>query len=393
MPDKKLPVPQIILIGNYPPDKQESMERFAQMLHQGFQKAGYSTIIWRPKAFFASRAKSTVQGFGKWLGYLDKWILFPLILRWRFLFGNYKANNTRVHICDHSNAMYLNHVPSEHAGITCHDVLAIRGAFGFADAYCPASSFGKILQQWILGNLVTAKRLACVSQFTLNQLIGLADTLHPRAAKTGWQVIHNAFNAPFNRIDSERALDVVRSLGYDADMPFLLHVGSNLERKNRRILLDIVKHLGDGWRGNICFAGQALTNDFLDHAASLGLRDRVYSIVKPNHEGLVALYNTCDAFIFPSFSEGFGWPVIEAQACGAPVVASNIAPMPEIGGSGALYADPYRPEEFAGQLTSLASPETRAAIINSGYENIKRFEPDLMMDAYLAMYGLKRLTV
>src|SRR5687767_14147825 len=95
---------KIILIGNYPPDKQESMERFAQMLIQGFNNKGFETELWRPKVFFGSYVKSTKEGFGKWVGYFDKWILFPLILLWRVNTQRSRYANVIFHICDHSNS-------------------------------------------------------------------------------------------------------------------------------------------------------------------------------------------------------------------------------------------------------------------------------------------------
>ncbi len=66
----------IILIGNYAPDKQQSMERFAQMLANGFSKEGHHATIWRPVVLLGKLFKSTTTGPGKWMGYIDKWILF-----------------------------------------------------------------------------------------------------------------------------------------------------------------------------------------------------------------------------------------------------------------------------------------------------------------------------
>ncbi len=146
---------QIILIGNYRPDNQESMERFAQMLSVGFEKAGLETKIWRPPVVFGTIAKPN-RGLGKWIGYIDKWILFPIILFWRFEKVNSAMHRLDFIVCDHSNAPYMKVLTNERTVITCHDALAIRGAFGHADAYCPASPAGVILQKWILRRLQMA---------------------------------------------------------------------------------------------------------------------------------------------------------------------------------------------------------------------------------------------
>lgn len=367
---------RIVLIGNYPPDRQQSMERFARMLEAGFKEAGHEVEVWRPCVWFGRVARSTSSGFGKWLGYVDKWLVFPLVLRWRRV----TAGQSIYHVCDHSNAPYLAHLPPARTSITCHDVLAIRGALGHADAFCPASRFGKILQAWILGNLAKATRLAAVSEFTLNQLKELAPKQSQRA---DWRVIHNAYNGNFSPMDRDGAVKHLEKVGLRGDTPFLLHVGSDLPRKNRSLLLKMAAALGEGWAGSLCFAGRPMNPIMKREAAGLGLTDRIIEVVGPEHETLVALYSRCEAFVFPSYSEGFGWPVIEAQACGAPVLASENAPMPEVSGGAAIHLAPDDAQGFADGLLKLGDPSVRSELIQAGFENAKRFTPQRMIDAYL----------
>src|SRR4051794_37549833 len=114
---------KIILIGNYPADKLESMDRFAEMLKVEFKKAGIKTEIWYPRVFFGKFSRSTIQGLGKWLGYIDKWIINPFILR-SFVRKTIATNEiSYFHVCDHSNAFYLKFLPEKFSGITCHDVI------------------------------------------------------------------------------------------------------------------------------------------------------------------------------------------------------------------------------------------------------------------------------
>jgi len=367
---------RIILISNYPPDQQQSMERFAWMLESAFMKEGHQVEIWRPCPLFGCLAQTTTSGLGKWLGYLDKWLLFPLVLRWRRL----RAGAAAFHVCDHSNAPYLAHLPRQRTSITCHDVLAIRGAFGHADAFCEASRFGKILQRWILGNLAQATRLASVSELTLKQLHELST---PRSHGAEWRVIHNAFNDEFFPMPPEAASAHLTAAGIQPDLSYLLHVGSDLPRKNRGLLLKMVAELGDRWQGKICFAGQAMDAALKAEAGALGLLDRIIEVTRPDHKTLVALYSRCEAFVFPSYSEGFGWPVIEAQACGAPVLASSVEPMPEISGGAAIHAGPDDAGAFADAFLTVRDPSVRAGLIQAGFENAKRFTPRKMTAAYL----------
>ena len=367
---------KIVLIGNYPPDGQQSMERFAMMLESGFLNAGNDVAIWRPSVIAGRLGGSPRAGLGKWLGYVDKWIVFPLILRWRAL----STKATRFHICDHSNAPYLGHLPPERTSITCHDVLAIRGALGHADAHCQSSRFGLILQKWILGHLAEASKLASVSELTLKQLEELTPEQQSGSQRI---VINNAFNESFQPMPTRDSAPLLGKYGLDEGIPFILHVGSDLPRKNRKMLLNMVDKLGGNWSGKICFAGQAMDSELSLIAESLGLKERIVEVESPDHRTLVALYSTCLAFVFPSYSEGFGWPVIEAQACGVPIIASNVEPMPEVSGGAAIHVDPDDTEGFAAALLKIASAETRSSLVQLGLENSIRFTPEKMINSYL----------
>lgn len=375
----------IILIGNYAPDKQQSMERFAQMLANGFSKEGHHATIWRPVVFLGKLFKSTTTGVGKWMGYIDKWILFPFILHWRLLHKKYRLGNVHFHVCDHSNSYYLKQLPVDRTVITCHDVLAIRGALGHEDAGVSASGTGKILQHWILNNLTDAHKLAAVSYTTYQQLCALYNK-HPKSHAKNWRVVYNAFNADFRPVSKEEAGSLLNKSGIDNATPYLLHVGSGLRRKNRKLLIDMLVILSNKWSGNICFAGEALEEDLTVYIGKLGLKNRVISVVNPDHTTLVALYSTCTAFVFPSLSEGFGWPVIEAQACGAPVIASSFNPLPEVSGGAALHVNPAKPADFANAFLSLQNSTTRSELISKGFENAKRFNVSIMTRAYLELH-------
>lgn len=379
---------RIIFIGNYIPDRQESMLRFTQFLCRGFKDSGYTCEIWYPTIFAGRLFKTTSSGVAKWFGYIDKWILFPIILFWRLRDKKLHNSETRFHICDHSNAPYLKYFPRERTAITCHDVLAIRGALGFKDAYCPATITGKILQKWILNNLGKATYLGAASNLTLSQLKELAPD-QPKV-KRDWRIIPLGFNADFKPMLPPKRDELLRSVKLDPHTPFILHVGSDQLRKNRKMLIDMTSVLGNKWNGVICYAGQAVSEELFSHAESLNVSHRVVSVVNPDHETLVALYSACYAFIWPSFSEGFGWPLIEAQACGAPVISSNYDPMPEVSNGTALHVDPTKPKEFADAFLKLGDNGVRDELIRRGFENCTRFKPENMINGYLSLHGLTR---
>ena len=89
---------------------------------------------------------------------------------------------------------------------------------------------------------------------------------------------------------------------------------------------------------------------------------------------LAKVYNLATCFIYPSFYEGFGIPSLEAQACGTPVIVSNIASLPEVCGDSALYCNPYDINDIKEKIELLIENENlRQELIQKGFENIKRF--------------------
>lgn len=362
------------------------MIRFTNLLANGLMSRGLTVEILTPQPILLGKTANPGSGVSKWLAYVDKWILFPfalkrVILKRRHEFGD----SVRYHVCDHSNSPYLAHLPKDRAGITCHDVLAIRGALGYPEAYCAASRTGVFLQRWILKHLRRAQHIACVSKLTLRHLCEIAGENNSRP---GWMVVHNSINAKFEKIESREAVQILEQNGVSIPQPFLLHVGSNLPRKNRRMLLQMTKQGNQPWPGHLCFAGEPADRLLCEEARALGILDRVHSVSKPDHKSLCALYSLAHALVFPSLSEGFGWPLIEAQACGTPVIASNLEPLLEVSGGTALHADPHDPQSFAAALLKLNDATVRKSLIEQGLKNVSRFNVAPMIEKYLALHEL-----
>ena len=95
----------------------------------------------------------------------------------------------------------------------------------------------------------------------------------------------------------------------------------------------------------------------------------------------------CDMVIFVSLIEGFGLPIIEAQATGRPVVTSNISAMPETAGDGACLVDPYNIKDIRkGVLKVINDTDYRNSLINHGIKNVNRFLPEVIAAYYLTLY-------
>jgi glycosyltransferase involved in cell wall biosynthesis len=280
--------------------------------------------------------------------------------------------------------MFSSRVYGKPVVVTCHDMLAVRGALGEIPEMRPSFA-GRLLQRWIRQGIACSSQVACVSEFTR------ADARRILGSDHNLCKILNGLNYPFHPLD---AGEIVRRLARfpELERPFILHVGSNHARKNRRAVLRIfalaARRVEPGLKLGLVFAGEPLDGELESLAQELGVRDRVIQVIGPSVEVIEALYSRALALLFPSLYEGFGWPPIEAQATGCPVVASNIPPLAEILGDSAAI---FPVEDEAGMAESIINlagqPELREGMRLRGVENVRsRFQTARMMDDYIALY-------
>ena len=339
-------VMKILLIGNYAPDAQESMLRYGSLLEQGLREAGHDPTLISPRQHFASAGP---QGLGKWIGYIDKYVLAPSQLHAA------ARGFDAVHICDHSNAVYA----PQHSDIpwtsNCHDLLAVRGALG-EDTDCPASTTGKLLQAAILRGLQRTAGIACISEATLRDFKRLSPQYQGPV-----NCVPLPLNFPYH--PDVAAVPAVQQ-------PYVLLVGSNHRRKNRETAIRAMAAIADRWPGTMVFAGQALSDGQRALIEQLGLTQRVHEILQPSNRDLQQLYSHATALVFPSRFEGFGWPIIEAQACGCPVICSQREPHPEVSGGCAMFCDADDSTAFGNAIITLSSASAaRDALIAGGLRN------------------------
>ena len=358
------------MIGNYSADQQQSMTRFAELLACVYEPHARVSLV-RPSVLL-NRIPGLPRIARKYIGYIDKLLIFPLLLFFRARCVDL------VHIADHGNAFYSFFCPRQSCVVTCHDLLAVRGAMGDTSLFCPPSPIGIWLQRLILAGLRRSAGVAFVSQATYSDFqryVGITSQQH-------YAVIHNSLNAPFSPDASEFHLspDDQRRL---PTSPYLLMVGSAHPRKNRVLALRVLQQLGPTSPYRLVFAGAPLAQDEQAFIASHHLTCVVVSIVRPSHALLNHLYASAHALLFPSHGEGFGWPLIEAQACGCPVIASTTTSIPEVAGSAALYAGPNDVSTFTSHVLALEDPALRGRLIRKGVANLRRFDPEVISRQYL----------
>jgi glycosyltransferase involved in cell wall biosynthesis len=373
---------KVLLIGNYAPDRQQSMLRFEAMLHRELSRRGAEvrTIRSEPAPALSLLDRIGPNAIRKWRGYFDKYLLFPRhlteVLR--------KIDpSTVIHVVDHSNSVYLSAHQNVPWIVTCHDLLAVRGALG-EEPSCPATAFGRQLQRRIVRGLERAFGIAAVSDATLRDV----ERLVAAPASQRRRTIPLGFGYPYRRQDTASALRALTRLdSVPWHRPFLLHVGSNLARKNKPAIIRILRRIADRWPGNLVFCGAPLTPELARLAENADISHRVFSVVDLSEAELESVYSLAHALVYPSICEGFGWPVIEAQACGCPVICSDRTSLPEVAGEGALVFALADELGMADAIVSMENSETRQALLGRAERNVRRFSAGRMIDEYCELYS------
>lgn len=167
---------------------------------------------------------------------------------------------------------------------------------------------------------------------------------------------------------------------------FLLYVGTIEERKN---LLTIVKALQLVKDIPLVVVGKKKKyfKEIMEYIRENKLKNRVLFLKGVSSVDLPIIYRLAQVFIFPSISEGFGIPIIEALTSKIPVITTKGGCFPEAGGENSIYIDPKNENELAEKINFLLSSEiTRKQVVEAGFEYAKRFHPSTITQQLMALY-------
>lgn len=372
---------KVLLVTNYGPDRQESMLRFGRMLAEGLPSLGIESIVISPPARLTKLiSRYRYAGWPKYLGYIDKFFLFPHFLR-------QEINRHRpdvVHIIDHANSVYAQAAGRRPVLATCHDMMQIRAARG----EIPEQSLGwtgRLFQRWILRNISRVRNLVYVSRKTGDDLHRLISRDRDRT-----HLIHVGLNYPYAKVPATAAHQQLAVLAGNTELEnvggFYLNVGGGQWYKNRPGLLRIFAELRRQQTPSplLVMIGKPLSTSDASLAGLLGVTPFIRHFSNVTNQDLAAFYSVARGLIFPSWDEGFGWPIAEAQACGCPVFTSNREPMTEVGGHAAIYFDPANPVEAAARIIGARNEE--AALRARGLIRAERWTARRMLDDYASLY-------
>jgi glycosyltransferase involved in cell wall biosynthesis len=215
-----------------------------------------------------------------------------------------------------------------------------------------------------------ADKIIAISQFTKEDIIKRFAT---RPHKV--EVVYLAVDKHFKKI-KDKSLIAYYLKKYNIKRPFLFYSGSISPRKNLLRVLKAFNQIKDEMKHDLVITGDSIwgENEIQKYINGNQLRQRVKILGYVPEEDLIALYSAADLFIYLSLYEGFGLPILEAQACGCPVLTSDITSCPEVAGDGAHLVDPYSVEEIKDGIEQiLMNDEYRQALIKKGNKNVKKF--------------------
>jgi glycosyltransferase involved in cell wall biosynthesis len=186
---------------------------------------------------------------------------------------------------------------------------------------------------------------------------GVSDDFHPRRDPAAFNELRRRIGLP--------------------EGPFVLFVGGADPRKNHRVLVQAFARRGDELKNiSLVLVGDTVHRfgKMAETIVQCGLKGWAACPGRLSIKDIVLLYSHAETFVFPSLYEGFGMPVIEAMACGAPVITSNRASLPEVAGDAAVLVDPDNAEAVGDALvTLLRDASLRESLREKGFARAKQF--------------------
>src|SRR3989344_995090 len=362
---------RVVLFKPYREEQWVSSEVFAKSLASVLVSISsfLQVRVLSPGERFFSKA---LRGFK--LRFLVRYFLYPLLAFFR--------QDEINHILDSSYAHAALFLDPQRTIITCHDVIPLR-LFRIRRP---------TWKEWVrlkfyrlsLQFLSRVQAVVAVSESTKRDLVELLGI-----PTRNIRVIHQGVGGEFRPIRDRRILDLVRKK-YELPSRFILHVGHNYYYKNVELLLRLVHELRNREEtADVYFVkvGPEFSFEQREQIKKLGIADRIVRLSRVPTSDLVVLYNLASLLVQPSLFEGFSLTILEAMACGCPVVASRIPTFQELY-RGAIHMAPLQPEkDFLAAVSGLVKDnKRRLSLVGHGKLRAARFTWKRAARAYLSLY-------
>ena len=278
-----------------------------------------------------SIAKTALHHGGCWFGVTELQAKYP---------------DAVLHLVDGSHGYLVNRLPKQRLVVTVHDVIPALQSNLFFPVPRPNFAARRIIQSSIRG-IGRAHQRVFVSSCSrqdyqkISGFFSIQDRIIYPPLKT-------VFASSLSNLRRWELLDQRPS-----STPYVFHLGNNAFYKNRIGVIDIFAMLAQRIPHDLVLAGPPVPPQIRKRLQELGIADRVNFFENPGDEEIKQLYLHASVFIFPSLYEGFGWPPLEAMACGCPVVCSDAGSLAEVVGDAAILCSQGDLREFAVQVENV----------------------------------------
>jgi glycosyltransferase involved in cell wall biosynthesis len=323
--------PRVAVISDFIEEGWPSMDLVAEMLsdHLAREHAKcFDVELVRPRFIWPSSLRSIANKHSLAAAKLfNRFAVYP---RW---IARNRSRFDIFHIVDHSYSHLIHHLPANRCVVTCHDLDTFRCLLE-PDIEHRSWAF-RAMTRRIFGGFRQAARVNCVSSATRDDIVRHAVIPIKRL-----EVVPNGVHPIFTHVaDPDADAEICRLLGRRSIGSIeILHVGSTQPRKRIDLLLRMFAAVrADFPDARLIRVGGGLTKQNQALAEQLGVSDAITILPFLERRVLAATYRRADVLVLPSEAEGFGLPIIEALACGVPVIASDLPVLREVGGDAVRY--------------------------------------------------------
>ncbi|MFH1161111.1 MAG: glycosyltransferase family 1 protein [bacterium] len=270
--------------------------------------------------------------------------------------------------------------------VTLHDIFYLENVSLFNKGFSAYQKFGNMYRRYIVPAVVKrAKRVITVSKSEKNRIIHFSK-LHDNRVS----VVYNGVSLNFKPVTNPSVLDEVR-VKYKLPERFIFFLGNTDPKKNTKgVLTAFTKYIRET-NGQIPIV---IADYPLEDLERILLEIHEPDIIQYIHRldyvkntDLPGIYTMAAVFLYPSFRESFGIPILEAMSCGTPVITSNVFAMPEVAGEAAVLVDPTNPYDLARAMHRvLTEPGLSKSLSEKGFVQATRFSWTKMAKDYMDIY-------
>jgi len=273
--------------------------------------------------------------------------------------------------------------------VTLHDIIYMESGYFkiLAGSATPYQKFGNMYRKMVVPRVLKmSRKVITVSHFEKNRIAEFFGI----KGDNRLTAVYNGVSEHFKPVTDQSELKRVKEKYHLPDNYFFF-LGNTDPKKNTKGTLkafsDFLKQSGADYKLVMLDYDRSELEKILDEIGDKTLIDRIVLTGYVINTDLPAIYYQSKVFLYPSLRESFGIPMLEAMACGVPVITSNTSSMPEVAGNAAFIIDPFKPEEITAAIIKLVNDEDlRAKLIAEGLVQAAKFSWKAMAQSVLEIY-------